>query len=105
MQNVYSMMQHTGFTSVLYFQNVIQFYRTLVNLISFMHIKSGLLSTDFHKTNKCSTLCAHLLYQIKPKLGNKCMYVHTRACTHAHTHIYIYIYSFTPSNKVWLPLC
>jgi len=40
-------------------------------LISFMHIKSGLLSTDFHKTN--DTLCACLLYQIKHKLGNKCV--------------------------------
>jgi hypothetical protein len=53
---------HRLYQSVLYFQNVIQYYRTLLNLISFTHVKSGLLSTDFHKTNKCSTaLCAHLL--------------------------------------------
>jgi hypothetical protein len=78
---------HRLYQSVLYFQNVIQYYMTLVNLISFTHIKSDLLPTDFHKTNKCSTtLCAHLLYYIQHQLDNKC--------------VNAYIYSLTSLNKV-----
>ena len=65
---------HKIYENVLYFQNIIRFLSTHLNIILFKPCeKYGLPCTDFNETHKMSaTLCREFLLRIPLKWDNKC---------------------------------